>query len=57
MRNARAWPQQCWKPAVQTDLTLLRYDSEITEQKKRWEFLAEKFDRFQTLRSKQQQGM
>ena len=57
MRNVRAWPQQCWKPAVQMDPTLLRYDSEITEQKKCWEFLAEKFDRFQTLRNKQQRGV
>ena len=57
MRNVRAWPQQCWKPAVQTDPTLLRYDSEVTEQKKCWEFLAEKFDRFQTLRNKQQRGV
>ena len=30
--------------AVQTDPTLLRYA--ITEQKKRWELLARKFDRF-----------
>ena len=37
--------------AVQTDLTLLRYASAITEQKKCWELLAEKFDRFQTLRN------
>ena len=36
--------------AVQTDPTLLRYASAITEQKKCWELLAEKFDRFQTLR-------
>ena len=35
--------------AVQTDLTLLPYASAITEQKKCWELLAEKFDRFQTL--------
>ena len=34
--------------AVQTDPTLLRYASAITEQKKCWELLAEKFDRFQT---------
>ena len=32
--------------AVQTDPTLLRYASAITEQKKCWELLAEKFDRF-----------
>ena len=37
--------------AVQTDPTLLRYASAITEQKKSWELLAEKFDRFQTLRN------
>ena len=34
--------------AVQTDPTLLRYASAITEQKKFWELLAEKFDQFQT---------
>ena len=37
--------------AVQTDPTSLRYASAITEQKKCWELLAEKFDRFQTLRN------
>ena len=36
--------------AVQTDPTLLRYASAIMEQKKCWELLAEKFDRFQTVR-------
>ena len=41
--------------AVQTDPTLLRYTSAITEQKKCWELLAEKFDRFQTLRNNMQQ--
>ena len=41
--------------AVQTDPTLLRYASAITEQKKCWELLAEKFDRFQTLRNNKQQ--
>ena len=40
---------------VQTDPTLLRYASEITEQKKRCELLAEKFDRFQTVRNNTQQ--
>ena len=34
--------------AVQTDPTLLCHASAITEQKKCWELLAEKFDRFQT---------
>jgi len=41
--------------AVQTDATLLRYASAITEQKKCWELLAEKFDRFQTLCNNTQQ--
>ena len=41
--------------AVQTYPTLLRYASAITEQKKCWELLAEKFDRFQTLRNNIQQ--
>ena len=41
--------------AVQMDPTLLRYASAITEQKKCWELLAEKFDRFQTLRNNTQQ--
>ena len=43
--------------AVQTDPTLLRYASAITEQKKCWELLAEKFDRYQTLRNDMQQGV
>ena len=41
--------------AVQTEPTLLRYASAIAEQKKCWELLAEKFDRFQTLRNNMQQ--
>ena len=41
--------------AVQTDPTLLRYASAITEQTKCWELLGEKFDRFQTLRNNTQQ--
>ena len=41
--------------AAQTDPALLRYASAITEQKKCWELLAEKFDRFQTLRNNMQQ--
>ena len=40
--------------SVQTDPTLLCYASAITEQKKCWELLAEKFDRFQTLRNNTQ---
>ena len=43
--------------AVQTDPTLLRYASAITKQKKCWELLAEKFDRFQNLRNNIQQGV
>ena len=43
--------------AVQTDPTLLRYASAITEQKKCWDLLAEKFDQFQTLRNNMQQGV
>ena len=43
--------------ALQMDPTLLRYASAITEQKKCWELLAEKFDRFQTLRNNMQQGV
>ena len=41
--------------AVQTDPTFLRYTSAITEQKKCWELLAEKSDRFQTLHNNTQQ--
>ena len=41
--------------AVQMDPTLLRYASAITERKKCWELLAEKFDRFQTLPNNTQQ--
>ena len=40
---------------VQTDPTLLGYASAITEQKKCWELLTEKFGRFQTLRNNTQQ--
>ena len=43
--------------AVQTNPTLLRYASAITEQNKCWELLAEKFDWFQTLRNNTQQGV
>ena len=41
--------------AVQTDPILLRNASSITEQKKCWKSLAEKFDWFQTLRNNIQQ--
>ena len=55
MRNKGARPQQCWKTCANRDPTLLGYASAIMEQKKRWELLAEKFDRFQTLRNNIQQ--
>ena len=41
--------------ALQMDLTLLSYASAITEQKKCWELLVQKFDQFQTLRNNAQQ--
>ena len=41
--------------AVQTDPTLLRYASAITEKKKSWELLAQNFEPFQTLRNNTQQ--
>ena len=53
MCNARAWPHV--GRAVQTDPTLLRYASAITEQKKSWELLAQNFEPFQTLRNNTQQ--
>ena len=46
--------------AVQTDRKLLRYASAITEHKKCWKLLGQKFDRFQTLRkthNNMQQGV
>ena len=43
--------------AVQTDPALLRCASAITEQKRCLDLLAEKFDRFQTLRNNMQQGV
>ena len=52
--NERAWPQQCWKSCANGP-TLLGYTSAITEEKKHWELLAHKFDRFQTLRNNSQQ--
>ena len=41
--------------AVQTDPTLPRYASAITEQKKCWELLAQKSDQFLALRNNSQQ--
>ena len=53
MRNERAWPQQCWKSCANgANIVALRFS---TEQKKCWELLAEKFDRFKTLRNNMQQ--
>ena len=43
--------------AVQTDPTLSRYASAITEQMKCWELNAQKSDRYQTLRNNIQQGV
>ena len=56
MCKARAWPHNVGR-AVQTDPTLLRYTLAITEQKKCWELLAEKFDQFQTLHNNMQQSV
>ena len=48
-KRLRGRLQQCWKRrAVQLALTLLRYASVITEQKKCLEWLVQKFDCFQT---------
>ena len=41
--------------AAQTDPTLFRYASAITEQKRCFELSAQKFDQFQTLRNNSQQ--
>ena len=54
MRNVPGGPNNVGG-VVQTDPTLLCYASAITEQKKCWELLAEKFGRFQTLRNNTQQ--
>ena len=43
--------------AVQTDPTLLRYASTITEQKKCWELFAQKFNSFQTSRYSMQKSV
>ena len=43
--------------AVQTDPTLLRYASTITEQKKCWELFAQKFNPFQTSRYSMQKSV
>ena len=56
MCNARAWPQQCWRScAYGSNIVFRSHASMITEQKKCWELLAQKFDRFQPLRSHSQQ--
>ena len=54
--NARTWPQQCWESCA-TDQTLLRYASAITERRKCWQLLTQKFDKFQILRNNFQQHM
>ena len=54
MRNERTWPQQCWKSCANgSNIVALRFGDHGT--KKCWELLAEKFDRFQTLRNNMQQ--
>ena len=56
MRNERAWHQQCWKSCANgSNIVALRFGDHGT--KKCWELLAEKFDRFQTLRNNMQQGV
>ena len=42
--------QQCWTSSA-TDPTFFRHSSAIMEQKKCWEFLAQKVNRFQNLRN------
>ena len=54
MCNARVWPQQCWKSCANgSNIVALRFGDHGT--KEMLELLAEKFDRFQTLRSNSQQ--
>ena len=55
MCNARAWPQQCLKELGKRIQHCYACTSAITERKKCWELLAEKFNRFQTLRNNSQQ--
>ena len=56
MRNERAWPQQCWKSCANgSNIVALRFGDHGT--KEMLELLAEKFDRFQTLRNNMQQGL
>ena len=51
MRNERARPQKCWKSCANgSNIIALRFGDQ-----KCWELLAEKFDRFQTLRNNTQQ--
>ena len=48
MCNARERPQQRWRSCVNgSNIVALRFGD--TEQKKCWELIAQKFDRFQTL--------
>ena len=53
MRNERAWPQQCWKSCANgSNIVALRFSDHGT---KEMLGVAEKFDRFQTLRNNTQQ--
>ena len=45
MCNADVWPQQCWKSCANGSNTVALC-STITEQKKCWKFLTQKFDWF-----------
>ena len=50
MHNKRAWPQQCWKSCANgSNIVALRFSDHGT---KEMLGVAEKFDRFQTLRNK-----
>ena len=48
-------PQQCWKELGKRIQHCNACTSVITEHKKRWELLAQEFDRFQILRNNSQQ--
>ena len=53
--KARAWPQQCWKSCLNgSNIVAPRFGDHGTK-KKCWEFLAQKFDQFQTSCNNSQQ--
>ena len=56
MCNAHAWPQQCWKSCANgSNIVALRFGDHGT--KEMLGVLAQKFDRFQTLRNNCQQHL